>query len=137
MYMDVIKLLTKNEKELETLIQSVRIYSQDSDGICIEKCAMLVMKSGNDTLRTEWNYQIKEKSERPEKRKYYLQILGNIGNWHHQTCGDERKEFKSIPQKNEKSTRTKLYIRNFIKEINTCPPCKILGTILEEGQKRT
>ena len=29
MYMDDIKLFSKNEKELETLIQAVRIYSQD------------------------------------------------------------------------------------------------------------
>ena len=29
MYMDDIKLFTKNEKELETLIHAVRIYSQD------------------------------------------------------------------------------------------------------------
>ena len=29
MYMDDIKLLAKNEKELENLIQAVRIYSQD------------------------------------------------------------------------------------------------------------
>ena len=45
--MDDIKLFTKNEKEFETLIQTVRIYSQDI-GIefGIEKCAMLVMKSG-------------------------------------------------------------------------------------------
>ena len=47
MYMDDIKLFAKNEKELETLIHTVRIYSQDI-GIefGIEKCAMLVMKSG-------------------------------------------------------------------------------------------
>ena len=46
MYMDDIKLFAKNEKELETLIQAVRIYSQDI-GIefGIEKYAMLV-KSG-------------------------------------------------------------------------------------------
>ena len=45
MYMDDIKLFAKNEKELETLIHAVRIYSQDI-GIKfgIEKCAMLVMK---------------------------------------------------------------------------------------------
>ena len=29
MYMDNIKLLAKNEKELETLIHTVRIYSKD------------------------------------------------------------------------------------------------------------
>ena len=47
MYIDDIKLLAKNEKELETLIHAVRIYSQDIGmEFGIEKCAMLVMKSG-------------------------------------------------------------------------------------------
>ena len=47
MNMNDIKLFTKNEKELETLIQIVIIYSQDR-GIefGIEKCHMLAMKSG-------------------------------------------------------------------------------------------
>ena len=46
-YMDDIKLFAKNEKELETLIRAVRIYSQDIGmEYGIEKCAMLVMKSG-------------------------------------------------------------------------------------------
>ena len=46
-YMDDIKLSAKNEKELETLIQTIRIYSQDIGmEFSIEKCAMLVMKSG-------------------------------------------------------------------------------------------
>ena len=46
MYMDVIKLFAKNEKELETLIHAVRIYSQDIGmEFGNEKCAMLVMKS--------------------------------------------------------------------------------------------
>ena len=46
--MDDIKLFAKNEKELEALIQTVRIYSQDI-GIefGIEKCAILIMKSRN------------------------------------------------------------------------------------------
>ena len=44
--MDDIKLFAKNEKELETLIYTVRIYNQDIGmGFDIEKCAMLVMKS--------------------------------------------------------------------------------------------
>ena len=47
MYMDDIKLFAKNEKESETLIQAVRIYSQDIGmEFGIEKCAMLIMKSG-------------------------------------------------------------------------------------------
>ena len=51
MYMDNIKLFIKNEKELETLIHAVRIYSQDIGmEFGIEKCAMLVMKSGKRHL---------------------------------------------------------------------------------------
>ena len=37
----------KNEKELVTLIQAVSIFSQDRGmQFAIEKCAMLIMKSG-------------------------------------------------------------------------------------------
>ena len=47
MYMDDSKLLAKNEKELETLIHTVRIYIQDIGmEFGIEKCAMLIMKRG-------------------------------------------------------------------------------------------
>ena len=47
MYMDDIKLFAKNEKELETLIHTVRIYSQDKGNeLGIEICAILIMKSG-------------------------------------------------------------------------------------------
>ena len=51
MYMNDIKLLAKNEKELETLKHAVRIYSQDIGmEFGIEKCAMLVMKIGKQHL---------------------------------------------------------------------------------------
>ena len=51
MYMDDIKLLAKNEKELETLIHTIRIYGQDIGmEFGIEKCALLVMKSGKQHL---------------------------------------------------------------------------------------
>ena len=47
MYMDDIKLLAKNEKELETLIHVVSIFNHDIGmEFDIEKCVMLVMKSG-------------------------------------------------------------------------------------------
>ena len=50
-YMDDIKLFVKNEKELETLIHTVRIYSHDIRlEFGIEKCALLVMKSGKRHL---------------------------------------------------------------------------------------
>ena len=46
MYMDDIKVFTKNEKELKNPIQRIRIYSQDI-GIEFgtEKCFMLIMKN--------------------------------------------------------------------------------------------
>ena len=47
MLMDNIKLFAKNETELETLKQTVRIYSRViAMEFCIEKCVMLLMKSG-------------------------------------------------------------------------------------------
>ena len=52
MYMDNIKLFAKkNEKELETLIHTVRIYIQKIGmEFGVEKCTMLVMKSGKRYL---------------------------------------------------------------------------------------
>ena len=45
MYIDGIKIFAKMKKELETLIQTIRIYSQDTGmEFDIEKCAMLIMK---------------------------------------------------------------------------------------------
>ena len=44
--MDDIKLFAKNERELKTLIQTMRIYSQDIEmEFGMKKCAMLVIKS--------------------------------------------------------------------------------------------
>ena len=51
MHMDDIKLFVKNEKELETLIHTVRMYSQDIGmEFGLEKCAMLEMKSAKRYL---------------------------------------------------------------------------------------
>ena len=45
MYIDGLKLFAQNEKELETLIQIIRIYNQDIGmGFNTEKCVMLMMK---------------------------------------------------------------------------------------------
>ena len=47
MYVDDIRHFVKNEKELEALIQAVKIYSEDIGmEFAIEKCTMLIMKSG-------------------------------------------------------------------------------------------
>ena len=71
MYMDDIKLFAENEKKLETLIQAVRIYSQDIEmEFGIGKCAMLIMKSmkRHITEGIEIPNQ-KKKKELSEKRK--------------------------------------------------------------------
>ena len=71
MYMDDIKLFAKNEKELETLIQRVRIYSQDIGmEFGIEKSSMRILKSGKRHMTEGMELPNQEKkSERPEKRK--------------------------------------------------------------------
>ena len=46
MYIDDIKLFARNKKELETLIQTIRIYNQDIGmKFGIVTCSMLIMKS--------------------------------------------------------------------------------------------
>ena len=70
MYMNDVKLFAKNEKEIETLIHAVKIYNKGI-GIefGIEKCAMLVMKSGKRHLTDGMNDQIKTRLEHSERRK--------------------------------------------------------------------
>ena len=73
--MDDIKLLTKNEKELEILIQAVRKYNDDIGmELGSEKYAMLIMKRGKRQI-TEPNQE--KKLECLEKRKYWKQTLLN------------------------------------------------------------
>ena len=79
MYMDDIKLFAKNEKELETLIHAIRIYSQDIGmEFGIEKCALLVMKSGKRHLIDGIELTNQDKI-RTARRKRDLQILRNLG----------------------------------------------------------
>ena len=91
MYMVDIRLISKSEKELQTLIHEVRIYSQDVGmEFGLEKCATLVMKSGR------WHLSDGMERENQDKiitlgKKGNLQILGHLGGRHHQTSGDKRK----------------------------------------------
>ena len=74
-----IKLFVKNERETETLIQTVRIYSQDIGmEFGIEKCAMLVMRSGKRYMSEGTELPNQEKNRTLGKRN--LEILGNIRN---------------------------------------------------------
>ena len=65
MYMDNIKLFEKNEKELETLTQAMRIYGDDIEmEFGIEKCLLLIIKSRKRRMREGIELTNKEKSER-------------------------------------------------------------------------
>ena len=76
--MDDTKLFGKNEQELETLIHTVRIYSQDIGmGFGIEKYPMLVMKSSKRYLtdRIELPNQHKIRTLGEKETYKYLGIL--------------------------------------------------------------
>ena len=85
MYMDDIKLFAKKEKELETLIHTVRIYSQDIGmEFGREKCVMLVMKSGKrhmtdrmelrnkDILEADTIKQVEMKFKLDDTNKWFM-----------------------------------------------------------------
>ena len=119
LYMDDIKLFAKNEKELETLIHTIRIYSQDIGmEFGIKKCALLVMKSGKRHLTDgiELPNQDKIRTLAENETYKYLGIL-------------EAEIIKQVEMKNKiqkeylrrttKLLETKLNCRNLIKGINT------------------
>ena len=70
MYIDDIKLFAKDERDMETLIQTVRICSQNiGNEFGPQKCAMLIMKRGKRHMTEGIELPNQEKSERWEKRK--------------------------------------------------------------------
>ena len=91
--------------ELETLIQTVRIYSQDIGmEFGIEKCTMLVMESGKWHRMDEVKLTIKKSSEHSEKRKatntwvYWKLTPSNNSKW-------KKKRKKSISEEPENYSR--------------------------------
>ena len=119
MYTDDIKLFAKNEKELETLIHAVRIYSQDTGmEFGIEKCTMLVMKSVKRHLTDgmELPNQDKIRTLREKETYKYLVILeaDTI-----KEVDMKEKTKKEYLRRTRKLLETKLPSRNLIKGINT------------------
>ena len=119
MYMDDIKLFAKNEKELKTLIHVVGIYSQDIGmEFGIEKCAMLVMKSGKrhmtDGMELPNHDKIRTLGENETYK--YLGILEADTIKQVQMKDKIRKEYL---RRTRKLLEIKLSSRNLIKGINT------------------
>ena len=83
--MDNIKIFVKNEKELETLIQAIRIYCRNIRiEFGIEKCTILIMKSEEKETTEGLVLQI-GKHQSPGKKKmtstceYWKRI--NVKRW--------------------------------------------------------
>ena len=115
MYIDDIKLFAKNEKEPETLIHAVRIYSQGIGmEFGIEKCAMLVMKSGKRHMELPNHDRIRTLEENETYK--YLCILQADTIKQVQMKDMIRKEYL---RRTRKLLETKLSSRNLMKGINT------------------
>ena len=76
---------------------------------------MLIMRSGKRHMTEGIELPRKDQNAR---RKGNLLILGNTGNGHHETSGDERENKKEYLRRTRRLLETKLYSRNRIKEIN-------------------
>ena len=138
MYMDDVKLFAKNEKLLETLVHVVRINSQDIGmEFSIEKCSMLVMKSGKRYLSggIELPNQDKIRTLREKETGKYLVILEADPIKQVEMKEKIKKEY---PRRTRKLLETKLTSRNLIKGINTwaIPLVRYLGP-REEIDQRT
>ena len=73
MCVDDIKIVAKNEKELETLKQIICIYSHDIRiEFYIEECIMLMMKSGK--RETTWGLEFSNQ-ERIQMRWLFLIVI--------------------------------------------------------------
>ena len=116
-YMDDIKLFTKNE-ELETLIHAVRIYSKDIGmEFGIEKCAMLVMKSGKRHLTDGMELPNQDKIRTLAENKTY-KYLGILEADTIKQVKMKDKIQKEYLWRTRKLLETKLFSRNLIKGIN-------------------
>ena len=93
----------KNEKELETQINTKRIYSLDIEiEFGIEKCAMLKMKSGKRETAEGIELPNQENIKTVGEKKNY-KILGILGMNTIKQEEIKEKNKKRVPQKNKTS----------------------------------
>ena len=112
-YMDDLKLYRKNEKELDSLIQTVRVFSQDiRKEFGIDKCTTIVLKRGklvkSDGIKISDGEEMKSLNEGDGHK--YLGVTG----------ADEikKKEMKEKMGKEYKRRIRKILEENVIKWIN-------------------
>ena len=126
--MDDIKLFAKNEKELETLIHAVRIYSQDIGmEFGIEKWAMHVMKSGKRHMTDGMELPNHDKIRTLEENEIY-KYLGILEADTIKQVEMKDKIQKEYLRRTRKLFETKLSRGNLIKGMNTCAVPLIQGS---------
>ena len=136
MNMDDIKLFTKSEKEVETLIQTVGIYSQYIGmEFVIEKCAILEMKNEKrpTTKLIEMPNQERIKMLGKKENYKYLGILEVVNIKEAEMKEKIRKDYL---KRTWRLLETKLGNRNLIQGINTLAISKILSTILKIDKEK-
>lgn len=119
LYMDDLKLYGKNEKEVDSLVQTVRVFSND---ICmdfgIDKCATLVVKRG--TLSKSEGICLPDdrviKTVNADEGYKYLGVLQADQIMYNKMKTKISKEYK---RRVRKVLETKLNSENIIKAINT------------------
>ena len=136
--MDDIKLFAKNETELETLVQAVRIYSQDIGmEFGIEKCTMLIRRSRKRQMTEGIEQPNQEKSGMLEEKEtyYYLGILEvdtikQVG---------MKEKIKKVSQENKKTTQNQIMSQKSHQRSKHlgCFPCQMLRMILKVNKGRT
>ena len=117
--MDDIKLFAKNEKELETRIHAVRIFSQDIGmEFGIEKCAILLMKIGKRHLTDGMELPNQDKVRTLGEREAYKYLDILKAETIRQVEMKEKIQ-KEYLRRTRKLLETKRSWRNLIKGINT------------------
>ena len=117
--MGEIKLFAKNEKELKTRLHTFRIYCQDVGmEFGIEKCALLVMKSGKRYLTDGIELPNQDKIRTLTENETY-KYLGIMEADTIKQVEMKNKIQKEYLRRTRKLLETKLSSRNLIKGINT------------------
>ena len=119
MNMDDIKLLAKNEKQLEILLHAVRIYVQDKRiEIGREKCSIVVMKSEKRHLTDEMELPTQAKIRTFGEKGTY-KYVGILAADTIKQVGMKEKIQKEYHRRTRKLLETKISNRNLTKGINT------------------
>ena len=93
MYIDDIKLLTRNKKELDSDTSHKNIQQGYTNRIWLRKMCLSHNEKGEKTNNGR-NRTTKSRKSQNARRKGNLQVLGDIGSRHHQTNGEEEKTKK-------------------------------------------